>query len=399
MSTSGDPAWHLLGIVLTDACNLHCAYCRVARGGRRCLPWPALQESLDALLPSAGNDVDVTFTGGEPLLAFAILRQAVAYVEQRIAPRRVGWHLLTNGLLLDAATLAFLDARGFLLNLSFDGVPDAQALRGPSTYARLDALLDHLRDAYNRLFEDRLKVCATLAPRTVRYLSDSVSYFVEKGVRTLELSAALGMTDWEVGRIDELEQQFERVSRILLRHFEQTNEVPLVLFRKSAEPEPELSEWTCLVAEGRNPTIDVDGRIYGCLRATGTYQPHTTHVMRPAVRALALGRPQAAQFADAAGAMHDAAVAAGAFQHPERRYSSYRRCADCEFLERCRICPLACASVPGWDDMYRVPDFLCAFNQVALAHRARFPVQPTADDFLSGRVPIPKASGARVQLS
>jgi hypothetical protein len=73
----------------------------------------------------------------------------------------------------------------------------------------------------------------------------------------------------------------------------------------------------------------------------------------------------------------------------ERRHSSYRRCADCEYLGRCRICPLANAHETSRGDPDRVPDFLCAFNQVSLAHRDRFPCQPSDHDLLSGMVPLP----------
>jgi hypothetical protein len=62
--------------------------------------------------------------------------------------------------------------------------------------------------------------------------------------------------------------------------------------------------------------------------------------------------------------------------HPEARFSSYRRCSECEYLGRCKACPLSAASDPHWPDARRVPDFVCAWNQVALAHRDRFPYQP-----------------------
>lgn len=389
MRPSNDAGWRVLGVVLTDACNLRCGYCRVSQGSRKQVAWRALRASLDALLQSAGGKIEVTFTGGEPLLAFATLRRTVSFVEQRIGAGRVRWRLLTNGLLLDDASLSFLGAHRFIINLSFDGVPAAQALRGPATYARLDRLLTHLHDAYGELFRERLKVCLTLSPTTIPYLSDSVRYFIQRHVKAFSISPVTGAVKWEPSGMDALERQFDAVSATLRRHYECTGEVPLALFRKPAfEVAPVPSEWICLVAEGKSPTLDSDGNTYACLLATSAYQPAPAPVLRPAVEALRLGPAYAPDFLDRVAAMGDAAMASGAFQHPERRYSSYRKCADCEFLGRCRICPLASASVPGWDDRYRVSDFLCAFNQVAFTHRDRFPCQPTAHDFLSGMVPL-----------
>ena len=70
---------------------------------------------------------------------------------------------------------------------------------------------------------------------------------------------------------------------------------------------------------------------------------------------------------------------------PDRKYSSYGRCADCEYLGRCHVCPLACAPLAEWPDERRVPDFLCAFNRVALECRDRFPCQPELGSLLRGR--------------
>ena len=60
------------------------------------------------------------------------------------------------------------------------------------------------------------------------------------------------------------------------------------------------------------------------------------------------------------------------FADKRRKYSSYGRCRDCEYLTRCSVCPLSIARVAGNDDPCRVPDFPCAFNRVALACRERF---------------------------
>jgi sulfatase maturation enzyme AslB (radical SAM superfamily) len=348
-----------------------------------------LQASLDATLRSAIDNLEVTFTGGEPLLAFATLRRAVSYVEERIEPSRVQWRVLTNGLLLNDDILAFLDAHRFLVNLSCDGIPAAQILRGRETHPRLNNLFDHLREKYTELFDKRLTLCLTLSPAAIPWLADSAAYFIEKQIAAFSISPTIGGTEWRTSRIEEIEQQFKKISVSLLRHYDRTGQVPLLLFRKPAgEAVPSLSEWTCSVTNSHSAVIDVDGNVYACLPATRTYQPDPAPVLRRAVEALRLGRAQAPGFEERCAAMIDAARATGAFQHPERRYSSYKRCADCEFATRCRICPLASASVRGWPDMYRVPDFLCAFSQVACAHRDRFPSQPTAYDFLSGKVPL-----------
>jgi hypothetical protein len=45
---------------------------------------------------------------------------------------------------------------------------------------------------------------------------------------------------------------------------------------------------------------------------------------------------------------------------------------NCKYLAHCAICPVSIGHVPDNEDINRVPDYLCAYNQVTLAHRERF---------------------------
>jgi hypothetical protein len=65
------------------------------------------------------------------------------------------------------------------------------------------------------------------------------------------------------------------------------------------------------------------------------------------------------------------AQAAEIFHHQEDKYSSYRRCGECEYLAECSVCPMSLGRVEA--DVKRIPDFLCAYNLVALKYRAQFP--------------------------
>jgi uncharacterized protein len=382
-------AFALLGVVLTNACNLTCEYCCVSKSAGRHLSWPALRASLEVLLANAGENPQVTFTGGEPLVRFATLSRAVLHVERTLGAGRVRWRIITNGLLLDARVLSFLDAHGFFVNLSFDGVPGAQALRGPGTFERLDHLLCVLSREHPTLFEERLKVCLTLSPDTMFWLGDSIRYFLRRRIHTFTISPVTAPASWELARIAELDRAFDDVSAVLLDHYERAGQVPFLLFRKAApDVQRQESEWTCDIAERRQFVVDVDGDCYRCLPAAVSYRNNASPVLQAAGAALNLGPAYAPGFGAKLGMLADAARATAVFRNTGLRYSSYMRCADCSFNLRCRICPLAGLCIPGWDSAFRVPDFLCAFQQVSLAHRDRFPCQPTARDFLSGRVSL-----------
>jgi MoaA/NifB/PqqE/SkfB family radical SAM enzyme len=346
------------------------------------MPWEVIQRTLHEVLPQCERRVDCTFTGGEPLLAMPMLRRAVEEGEALAARsgRRIRWKLLTNGVLLDDAVLDFLEAHEFSINLSFDGVEAAQQARGHGTFESLDRLLDRISREYALLWQGRLQVSMTLTPDNLPALSETVQYFLDKRLRKINMAPAMGRSGcaWALERIGELDAQFTRVSALMRRHVEQTGLAPLLIYRKFAPPRPAPRPlWMCLAYQVNGLTIDVDGSAYTCVLATSSYRRSPSDGLDRAVRALEVGRVGPGELGARRAALGRAIRRAGVFQHPEQRYSGYRRCQDCENIGRCQVCPIAAATEPGWADPRRVPDFLCAYNQVSIAHRDRFPCQPT----------------------
>jgi sulfatase maturation enzyme AslB (radical SAM superfamily) len=370
-----------LGFVLDASCNLHCAYCYRQGRSRSAMPWHVLRRRMHGLLPACAADVECAFTGGEPLLSLPLLRRAVDEGERLAAKigRRIRWKLLTNGLLLDRAALDFLDAHRFTLHVSFDGIAASQDARGRGSFPRLDALLDRLPAEYPDLWEDRLQVSMTLTPDNLPHLGDSVRYFLHKDVRNLSVSPAMGRAGcaWRPERIAELDRQIGEVAAVSRRVVQRSGISPVALFRKTDEAGPSpFPDWLCLAYQMRSLTVDVDGRCYGCVLASSSYRTVARHPLGPAVAALDVGPVGSAGLARRRPIVARAIRASGVFQHSARRASTYRRCADCQHLGHCQVCPIAAATEPGWSDPRRVPDFLCAFNQVVLTHRATFPSQP-----------------------
>ena len=112
---------------VTHACNLACAYCFVRnyypeQGGM--MTMETARKAID-LLPTKAA-LSVGFFGGEPLLAWPLIQDVVAYVTDLAGKRGVGkrFHVTTNGILLDDEKVRFLDANGFSLIVSLDGPED-----------------------------------------------------------------------------------------------------------------------------------------------------------------------------------------------------------------------------------------------------------------------------------
>jgi len=350
--------------------------------------WPVLRAGIDRLLASRRRECSLQFTGGEPVLAFPLIEKAVAYVERHVSDgQRVVFDLTTNGTLLRRRHLAFLAEKGFRLQVSFDGVPGAQDVRGRGTFARLDSLLDLIRDEDPSFFRC-LRVAMTVNRDAFPWLADSVDYLLAKGVHEIALAPDLRPAmRWSASDVKTLRRQVGRVFASSLRHYRHTGQVPLLLFRKSlSEPAPALRRGpVCGAASGRRITVDVDGQVYACPMLAESFQAFPDTPLRQHLIEMRLGDVRDPALAPKLKGLHAAARRARIFYDKESKYSSYGRCARCRYVDVCSICPVPVARDPQHTDPDRLPDHLCAYKRVVLSHRARFPAQIDPLDVVSGR--------------
>lgn len=362
-------------LLLSGRCNLACSYCfQDNRRVRAAMSWETVQLALDAALLMGSDGLSVEFNGGEPLLEPELLRRAVGHLERHRGRRDVSLLLTTNGTLLTRELLDLLVAHSLRLRLSFDGVPAAQDLRAPGTFAVLDRLLDLLRLSYPTYFGENVCVGMTLCAAAIPHLAQSVRYFIGKGVAEIDLEPRLAHDpEWKEVRRDELRAQVDEVLEISLIHWRRTGEVPLKLLSGAPlrNPDAPVGDFLCRAAEGRAFVVDPDGRAWACpllapsLRAIPPLAAEASRVM-------ALGAVSDRALAGRLQRLPDRARALRMFTDKRAKYSIYGACAKCRFAPDCQVCPVSICHIPNNDDPDQVPGFLCAYNQVALAARERF---------------------------
>lgn len=178
---------------VTEDCNFRCRYC-VFNGhhkGRRThaqrhMSSTTARSAIDFFLQrceAAPDPLAVCFYGGEPLLAFAVIREAVGYVKSRTS-RALGFHLTTNGSpLTNRHIRAFLAEHDFSLLVSHDGPRDVhdawRRLRGDKdTHNALEQTLGVLAAEYPEYYSRRVKFSCVLTPpasasRVIDYFNNS----------------------------------------------------------------------------------------------------------------------------------------------------------------------------------------------------------------------------------
>jgi len=372
-----------LGVVLTAECNLRCGYCYQNAKKPRSMTWDTLRAALDLALASRSQSVDLYFTGGEPLLEFPMMGRAVEYVGKNRSPdKQIRYAITTNGTLISREIASFLEDHLFDVHLSFDGIADAQDLRGPNTFAVLDRLLDHFRERRADFYRWNVTICMTIAPSTVAYLPASIDYFLEKGARRISMAPSF-MPDpsWSIERIEELNRAFELVFESSFRHARATGTVPVLAFRNRGGP-IRCTEGgpLCGIAQGKGFAADVDGQAYGCAAIAGSYQEFASPFMRDRLDPMRMGSIHDPALVARFASFPEAVRRAGMFHCKENKHSTYRRCRDCEFLAACSVCPASIGHLPGNADPDRMNDFCCAFNMASLKYRERFPRERTLGD-------------------
>lgn len=129
-----------LELMVTHDCNLRCRYCfgcpsheqfpqaRYLYGSNsKGMSSVTARRGVDLLIAQSGaaRELSVIFFGGEPLLAFPLIREMTAYIREKEAEtgKRIDLSLSTNGLLLTRGIVDFLQANRMGCQISIDG-PD-----------------------------------------------------------------------------------------------------------------------------------------------------------------------------------------------------------------------------------------------------------------------------------
>jgi uncharacterized protein len=118
---------------LTNQCNLSCQYCyefgadklATPEGKPKFMDLETAKTSVDFLLAQSGDrrSIHITFFGGETLMNYPLLKQVVAFANERAAEqgRHIDFSLTTNATLLTPSIIEFLSENHIGVTVSMDG--------------------------------------------------------------------------------------------------------------------------------------------------------------------------------------------------------------------------------------------------------------------------------------
>ena len=104
-------------LMLTEECNHRCDYCFVeGKNPANPMNRETAEKAVDFLFERSREkpELKILFFGGEPMLAFELIKEIVLYVEEKIAGagKKISFDMTTNGTLFDEERASFLAEHG-----------------------------------------------------------------------------------------------------------------------------------------------------------------------------------------------------------------------------------------------------------------------------------------------
>lgn len=195
-----EPPVRALSLAVAQKCNLGCSYC-YAQGGSFGGAATSMQlqtalDSVDLLFSDvhAGERVNLTFLGGEPLLNRPVIHAATRRARQVADDRgvRVTFSITTNGTQLEAADADFFEEHGFAVTVSLDGLGAVHDRLRPYRSGRgsFDRVLERVVVLLERQRRMQVSARVTVTPQNLD-LKETLDAFVGLGFHSIGFSPLL----------------------------------------------------------------------------------------------------------------------------------------------------------------------------------------------------------------
>lgn len=122
------PPNHLI-IEITQRCNMRCKYCiyheeeaGYREFGSQDISFDSIRKAIDMMDLCPDEEISITFYGGEPLLRFDLIKQAIEYSKQKLNNKKLSFGMTTNATLVTEEIASYLATlEDYFTLISLDG--------------------------------------------------------------------------------------------------------------------------------------------------------------------------------------------------------------------------------------------------------------------------------------
>ena len=258
MECFGENVGEAVGLLMTYRCTLNCRYCYIQTKRNKDMSLDMAQSILEPFLLKPEGRLDITFMGGETLLAFGVIKPLVEWIKAGSWNRHYRIFGSTNGTLLTSPIKEWLELNKdtITLGLSYDGLPYSQMLNRGNDNVDLEFFIKTWPNQ---------PIQMTINTESVDWMADGVIYLLEKGAQ-VHPNVAFEQEEWSDERINEYGSQLYKLALYYNSH---PNMPPITQFVHDLneyansidikKPQYEI----CGAGNGFQ-VFDVDGQSYPC---------------------------------------------------------------------------------------------------------------------------------------
>lgn len=264
-------------------CNLRCEYCFASTGdfghSRGLMPLETAKKAIDFLFENSGGrrNLEIDFFGGEPLMNFEVVKQAVEYGRKREKElgKNIRFTLTTNGMLLNDEVMDFVNKNMGNLVLSIDGreeVNDRVRYRvdGTGTYKHI---LPRIKSAADSRNQRNYYVRGTFTRYNLDFAED-VLHLADLGFKQISVEPVVASTDKDYALRDEdadiICREYERLTEEFIKRFKEGKGFNFFHFQVELDNGPCISKRLKGCGAGDEYlAITPEGEIYPCHQFVG----------------------------------------------------------------------------------------------------------------------------------
>jgi uncharacterized protein len=269
--TLGVPMY--MELFLSEECNHRCDYCFVRKKNPTFMSREVAFRAVDFLMEESRSveNLGIFFFGGEPLMAFPLLKQVAIYAgrQARNAGKNVSFDMTTNGTLFTEEILKFFKKHKIKFLLSIDGKREYhnrhRRLEGKSSYDEVVSRIPMMK-AYQPWLGSRVTVHPDCAP----YIAENVEHLFSLGINQFIIGPANGER-WTKQRIREYEASLEKVCLFYLEQRRAGRYLRCTIFELgdiALQKDKYKGIWGCGAGRGRI-CVSAKGELYGCSKLLG----------------------------------------------------------------------------------------------------------------------------------
>jgi radical SAM protein with 4Fe4S-binding SPASM domain len=300
-----------LSLTVTQDCNLRCRYCYEPTKPRNYMSLQTAQEAITYYMEvdDTFEAIEIDFFGGEPMLAFDLIRDVVEWFHSRPWPKAHIFFIGTNGTVLTDEMKKWLvrHKECVKIGLSLDGNKAAHDVNRSNSY---DQVMRNLPFFMEHWSDQPIKM--TISAESIPHVADSIIEMEEMGLvfsANLPFEDIWGPPETKAALIEEYARQLDRLvtyyaSRPELFPARIVDRKPEVLYQPDYGKAVGEDCIRFCGAGHEMVMVDVDGKRYPCHR----FSPWVT------------GRPEPTELVN--------------------RQTSWQpqMCADCALISACPTC-------------------------------------------------------------